>query len=162
MVLLLQKRTILNMQEIERKFSVDKTKWDLIEKPAPNLIAQSYLSKNANCTVRIRIKNDQGFLTIKGKSIGISRSEFEYEIPLSEAQAMMETLTEKTLTKFRYNIPFGTHIWEVDVFQGKLDGLIIAEIELQDENEAFEKPEWVIEDVSDNIEFYNSRLIEKC
>ena len=75
---------------------------------------------------------------------------------------MIETLSEKTLTKQRYNIPFGKHVWEVDVFGGKLEGLIIAEIELQSENETFKKPDWVIEDVSDNIEFYNSRLIDKC
>jgi adenylate cyclase len=150
------------MQEIERKFSIDKVKWEAFEKPIPQLIVQSYLSRNPECTVRVRIKNEQGFLTIKGKSTGISRSEFEYEIPLLEAQTMIETLSEKTLTKQRYNIPFGKHVWEVDVFGGKLEGLIIAEIELQSENETFEKPDWVVEDVSDNIEFYNSRLIDKC
>ena len=110
---------------------------------------QSYLSQNPDCTVRIRIKNDKGFLTIKGKSIGISRSEFEYEIPLADANQMIETLSEKTLYKDRYNIPFGKHLWEVDVFQGKLEGLIIAEIELSSEDESFEKPEWILEDVSD-------------
>jgi len=150
------------MQEIERKFSIDKVKWEAVEKPIPQLIVQSYLSRNPECTVRVRIKNEQGFLTIKGKSTGISRSEFEYEIPLIEAQTMIETLSEKTLTKQRYNIPFGKHVWEVDVFGGKLEGLIIAEIELQSENETFEKPDWVVEDVSENIEFYNSRLIDKC
>ncbi len=150
------------MEEIERKFKVDHSKWELVEKPIPHRIVQSYLSQNPDCTVRIRIKNDKGFLTIKGKSIGISRSEFEYEIPLADANQMIETLSEKTLYKDRYNIPFGKHLWEVDVFQGKLEGLIIAEIELSSEDESFEKPEWILEDVSDNIEYYNSRLIDKC
>ncbi len=148
--------------EIERKFTIDIEKWNLVNKPIPQIIIQSYLSQNPECTVRIRIKNDKGFLTIKGKTIGISRSEFEYEIPLADANQMIETLSEKTLSKDRYNIPFGNHIWEVDVFHGKLEGLIIAEIELSSENETFEKPDWILEDVSDNIEYYNSRLIDKC
>lgn len=150
------------MQEIERKFTVNHQKWDLIKKPEPTLIVQSYLSNNPDCTIRVRIKEKKGFLTIKGKTTGISRSEFEYEIPLIEAEEIIQTLSEKTLTKNRYNIPFGNHIWEVDVFQGKLEGLIIAEIELSSEEESFELPDWVLEDVSDNIEYYNSRLIDKC
>ena len=148
--------------EIERKFTVDHIKWNLASKPEPQLIVQSYLSKNAACTVRVRIKDDKAFITVKGKSIGISRSEFEYEIPVEDAQQMIQTLTDKTLTKYRYSIPCGRHLWEVDVFQGKLEGLIIAEIELSSEEETFESPDWVLKDVSDNIEFYNSRLIDKC
>jgi adenylate cyclase len=150
------------MIEIERKFTVDKEKWEEIEKPEPTQIVQSYLSSNPECTVRIRIKGKKGFLTIKGKTIGISRSEFEYEIPLEDAQQMIQSFATKTLSKFRYEIQIENHLWEVDVFQGKLDGLIIAEIELKDEKESFTLPEWAIEDVSDNIEYYNSRLIEKC
>lgn len=150
------------MQEIERKYSVDHAKWNLVEKPIPHFIVQSYLSKTADCTVRLRIKDEKGFLTIKGKTSGISRSEFEYEIPLSDAKEMINSFTEKKLVKFRYNILYGNHIWEVDVFQGKLEGLIVAEIELSSEDEIFELPDWVIEDVSDNVEFYNSRLIDRC
>jgi adenylate cyclase len=85
------------MQEIERKFTVDIEKWKKIEKPEPIQIAQSYLSTNPECTVRVRIKGKKGFLTIKGKTIGISRSEFEYEIPIEEAEQMINTLTKKTL-----------------------------------------------------------------
>ena len=150
------------MQEIERKFTVDSEKWNNIEKSEPIQIFQSYLSTNPECTVRVRIKGKKGFLTIKGKSIGISRSEFEYEIPLEEAEQMINSFAQKTLSKLRYEIQVDNHLWEVDIFKGKLDGLIVAEIELTNENESFTKPEWVIEDVSDNIEFYNSRLIEKC
>jgi adenylate cyclase len=150
------------MQEIERKFTVDHQKWNLIEKPEPTLIVQSYLSKNPDCTIRVRIKGKKGFLTIKGKTIGISRTEFEYEIPLEDAKQIIESFAEKTISKFRYEIQIENHLWEVDVFHGKLDGLIIAEIELSDENELFAKPDWVFEDVSDNLEYYNSKLIEKC
>ena len=150
------------MQEIERKFTVDLQKWESVVKPLPKQIVQSYLSTNPDCTVRVRIKGSKGFLTIKGKTIGISRSEFEYEIPLNDAKQMIASFAEKTLSKLRYEIKVGKHIWEIDVFQGKIEGLIIAEIELKSENETFTKPYWVIDDVSDNIEYYNSRLIEKC
>jgi len=150
------------MQEIERKFTVDIEKWNKLEKPVSQKIVQSYLSQKKECTVRVRIKNEKGFLTIKGKTSGISRSEFEYEIPLSDAQNMIETLAEKTLTKLRYEIKIDNHLWEVDVFEGNLTGLIIAEIELSSENESFTKPIWVLDDVSDNIEYYNSKLIDRC
>ncbi len=150
------------MQEIERKFTVDIQKWNEIEKPEPIQIVQSYLSTNPECTVRVRIKGNKGFLTIKGKTIGIIRSEFEYEIPLVDAQQMIASFSEKTLSKYRYEIKVENHLWEVDVFHGKLEGLVIAEIELKSENENFTKPDWALEDVSDNVEYYNSRLIEKC
>jgi CYTH domain-containing protein len=150
------------MLEIERKFTIDIQKWNEIVKPEPIQIVQSYLSTTPECTVRVRIKGKKGFLTIKGKTNGISRSEFEYEIPLEEAQQIIASFSEKTLSKLRYEIQIENHLWEVDVFQGKLDGLIIAEIELKSENEEFTKPDWIIEDVSDNSEYYNSRLIEKC
>ena len=100
-------------------------------------------------------------LTIKGKTQGISRSEFEYAIPVEEAKEMMSTLTEKTLSKQRYEILVGKHTWEVDVFEGKLSGLIIAEIELSAEDENFEKPDWVVEDVSHDPQYYNSNLIQQ-
>ena len=150
------------MQEIERKFTVDLQKWEAVKKPFPQQIVQSYLSTNPDCTVRVRIKGSKGFLTIKGKTVGISRSEFEYEIPLDDAEKMIASFAEKTLSKLRYEIKVGKHNWEIDVFQGKIEGLIIAEIELSSEDEAFQLPDWVIEDVSDNPEYYNSRLIEKC
>ena len=107
-----------------------------IEKSEPIQIFQSYLSTNPECTVRVRIKGKKGFLTIKGKSIGISRSEFEYEIPLEEAKQMINSFAQKTLSKLRYEIQVDNHLWEVDVFKGKLDGLIVAEIELTNENES--------------------------
>lgn len=147
--------------EIERKFTVDSNKWAEVEKPQPIRIAQSYLSSTPECTVRVRLKAEKAYLTIKGKTSGISRSEFEYEVPVSEAKEMMETLSNKTLSKLRYEIKVGNHLWEVDVFEGKLAGLIIAEIELSSEDEVFELPDWVVEDVSHDVQYYNSNLIER-
>jgi CYTH domain-containing protein len=145
--------------EIERKFLVDESLWSQLNKPTPKRIKQAYLSDDSNCTVRARTKGQKGFLTIKGKSVGISRSEFEYEIPLAEAEKMIAAFCSKVLSKDRYEIQFGKHVWEVDVFHGKLAPLIIAEIELSREDESFQLPEWVGKEVSDDIEYYNSRLI---
>ncbi len=150
------------MKEIERKFSVDHEKWEKVQKPVPSYIAQSYLSNSEACNVRVRIKNQRGFLTIKGRTVGITRPEFEYEIPIADARKMIETFATKTLTKYRYEVQIGNHTWEVDVFLGKLEGLIIAEIELSSEDELFELPDWAIEDVSDRNEYFNSNLVEKC
>jgi CYTH domain-containing protein len=147
--------------EIERKFTVNIEKWAEVIKPQPISIAQSYLSSSPECTVRVRLKGEKAYLTIKGKTNGISRSEFEYEVPIDEAIEMMNTLSSKTLYKKRYEINVGNHLWEVDVFEGKLAGLIIAEIELTSEDEVFELPEWVIEDVSHDAQYYNSNLIER-
>jgi CYTH domain-containing protein len=147
--------------EIERKFLINESLWAKLNKPIPNRIQQGYLSDDSNCTVRVRTKGQKGFLTIKGKSVGISRSEFEYEIPLAEAEEMIAEFCSKVLSKDRYEIQFGKHVWEVDVFHGKLAPLIIAEIELSREDESFEMPEWVEKEVSDDLEYYNSRLILK-
>ena len=147
--------------EIERKFTVDIEKWAEVIKPQSISIAQSYLSSSPECTVRVRLKGEKAYLTIKGKTNGISRSEFEYEVPVGEAKEMMNSLSSKTLSKKRYEINLGNHLWEVDVFEGKLAGLIIAEIELTSEDEVFELPEWVIEDVSNDVQYYNSNLIER-
>ena len=145
--------------EIERKFLVNDSLWAQLNKPIPNRIQQAYLSDESNCTVRVRIKGTKGFLTIKGKSVGISRAEYEYEIPLDEAEKMIAEFCPKVLSKDRYEIQVGKHVWEVDVFHGKLAPLIVAEIELSREDESFQLPEWVGKEVSDDIEYYNSRLI---
>jgi CYTH domain-containing protein len=147
--------------EIERKFLVNKLLWAQLNKPIPKRIQQAYLSDDKNCTVRVRTKGSKGFLTIKGKSVGISRSEYEYEIPLDEAEKMIAEFCPKVLSKDRYEIYVGKHLWEVDIFHGKLAPLIIAEIELSREDESFQLPEWVGKEVSDDTEYYNSRLILK-
>jgi CYTH domain-containing protein len=147
--------------EIERKFLVKEQLWEAIEKPSPSRIVQAYLVNSAEKTIRIRIKGTKGFLTIKGPTQGISRSEFEYEIPLKDADELISTFAEKVIEKFRYEISFKNHLWEVDVFTGKLEGLCIAEIELNSEDEHFELPEWVGEEVSTDLNYYNSNLINK-
>ncbi|MCE2711329.1 MAG: CYTH domain-containing protein [Cryomorphaceae bacterium] len=149
------------MQEIERKFTVDHEKWALIPKPLPQRIVQGYLVREPEKTIRIRTKGSKGYLTIKGKTTGISREEFEYEIPFSEAEQLLTHFAEKVLIKDRFEIKLEQHLWDVDVFHGKLEGLIIAELELQREDETFSIPEWIKEDVSDNPNYYNSNLIDK-
>ena len=147
--------------EIERKFLVKKQLWEAFEKPSPNRIVQAYLLNSAEKTVRIRIKGTKGYLTIKGPTHGISRAEFEYEIPLKDADELISTFAEKVIEKFRYEISYKNHLWEVDVFTGKLDGLYLAEIELNSEDEHFELPEWLGEEVSTDPNYYNSNLINK-
>lgn len=148
--------------EIERKFLVNKEKWGAVDKPAPKQIVQAYLVSTPEKTIRVRIKGAKGFLTIKGATVGISRSEFEYEIPLEDAKQLIAQFAEKVIDKHRYEISVGNHVWEIDEFHGKLEGLVIAEIELDSEDEQFEKPVWVTEDVSTDPSYYNAKLIEKC
>jgi len=148
--------------EIERKFLVNSNEWDKIKKPNPIVISQGYLSHNVDCTVRVRTKNEKGFLTVKGKNIGVSREEFEYEIPYKEALEMLSLFAEKHLIKQRFEIEFDNKTWEVDVFQGKLAPLIVAEIELCSEDEKFELPTWVGLEVSDDPQYYNSNLVNQA
>jgi CYTH domain-containing protein len=148
--------------EIERKFLVDKLEWEKVTKPVPKKIVQAYILNSPEKTVRVRIKGFKGYLTIKGATNGISRSEFEYEIPLAEAQEMIDLFAVKTIEKMRYEIQVGNHLWEIDEFHGKLEGLLIAEIELTSEDETFMKPDWATEDVSNDINYFNAKLIERC
>ncbi|MCL9769348.1 CYTH domain-containing protein [Flavobacterium sp. HXWNR69] len=147
------------MTEIERKFLVTST--DFIKESTRHFrIVQGYLNSNPDRTVRIRIKGDKGFLTIKGKGneSGISRFEWEKEISLSEAEALLPLCEKGAIDKIRYEIPVGKHIYEVDVFLGENEGLIVAEIELQSENESFEKPYWLGKEVTSDERYYNSYL----
>lgn len=144
--------------EIERKFLVTKEKWEALEQPKGVYLRQGYLNDSAGCTVRVRETETEGFLTIKGKSEGISRAEFEYPIPKADAKQMLDTLAKTQLSKTRHEIVAGSHTWEVDVFHGANEGLILAEIELESENETFELPDWIDKDVSDDPKYYNSVL----
>lgn len=144
--------------EIERKFLIDLDKIGNLENGKE--ITQGYFDTPNGPTTRIRISGKNGFITIKGKTEGLSRSEYEYEIPLEDAKEMIEKFCPKTLSKTRYIIPIGNHKWEVDIFEGKNKGLIIAEIELESEDEEFIKPEWVGEEVSEDSRYYNSNLVE--
>ena len=149
-----------NMKEIEYKFLVKEEKWNALEKPEPSLIVQGFLAKSKDITIRIRIKKEKAFLTIKGKTVGITRTEFEYEIPVTDAEQMLIEFTDKQIRKKRYIIPFKGHSWEVDVFEGHLSGLIIAELEVNSETEEFEQPDWVAKNVSEDERYYNAVLID--
>ncbi len=148
--------------EIEYKFLVNHEKWEKLVKPEPQLIVQGFLSKNEKLVVRVRILGDQGFLTIKGKTSGIRRSEFEYEIPKNEAEEMINLFTDKHIRKQRYVIHEDGKNWEVDVFEGKLEGLILAELEVKSEEEEFTPPDWTTTDVSNDPQYYNAVLIDRC
>jgi adenylate cyclase len=146
--------------EIERKFLVKGDYKHLAIKNES--IMQAYLSTDPERTVRIRIKGDKAILTIKGKqhSGTISRREWEIEVPFNDAMEMVNICLPGIIEKTRYYIPAGIHTFEVDEFQGKNEGLVIAEIELGSEDEIYEKPEWLGDEVTGNTEYYNSNLIK--
>jgi adenylate cyclase len=144
--------------EIERKYLIDLEKVGILENG--NRIKQGYITTNKNAVVRVRIKNDKGYLTIKSSNIGASRLEFEYEIPLVEANEMLDKLCQKQIIdKDRYIIDLHNHIWEIDIFHGDNEGLVIAEVELKDENEHIILPLWIKEEVTGDIKYYNSNLM---
>ncbi|MBR0178150.1 MAG: CYTH domain-containing protein [Bacteroidales bacterium] len=148
-------------QEIERKFLV---KGDFAKEIFQTTeIKQGYLCRDNGITVRVRIKGDKGFLTIKGRRIGISRFEWEKEITVEEALALLEQTDSGCIEKTRHMVKNtdGRHIWEVDEFHGDNEGLVVAEIELADENEPFDIPEWVGDEVTDDSRYYNAQLLEK-
>ena len=150
------------MKEIEYKYLVDKKKWNQVKKPKPQKIIQGFLCISEEVVVRVRIIDQQGFLTVKGKSSGIERSEFEYPIPLDEAKSMLEEFTQKQIIKNRFKIFIEDNLWEVDEFKGALEGLILAELEVENKEYKFTLPDWAAEDVSTNPDFFNAVLIEKC
>ena len=143
-------------QEIERKFLVDNTKWS--PKDQGVKITQCYLSKTP--TVRIRLAGEQAFVTIKGKSKNISRPEFEYEVPFDDAKDMMNLAISESVEKVRYTEIFDELEWTVDVFSGKNTGLIVAEIELDSEDQEIKLPDWILEEVSFDSRYYNCYLSE--
>ena len=145
--------------EIERKFLVDSRRWNNIRPENGKSIIQGYLSKSADLTVRIRIKGNAAFITVKGATENISRTEFEYEIPVAEAQEMLDRFCPKKIKKIRYKIDFRGFTWEVDEFERPNKGLILAEIELLNENATFPLPDWLLEEVSGQPEYYNSNMI---
>lgn len=147
------------MIEIERKFLVvsEAFKSDALRQ---NKIAQGYLSTHTERTVRVRIKGEKGYLTIKGESneTGLSRFEWEKEISVAEAKQLLELCEKGVIEKIRYEIQVGEHLFEVDEFQGENHGLYIAEVELQSETEQFEKPNWLGQEVTNDHRYYNSYL----
>jgi CYTH domain-containing protein len=145
--------------EIERKFLVKNL--DFKNQTSGTFIAQGYLGADLLRTIRVRIYGDKAYLTIKSKTVGISRDEYEYDIPVKDAKAMLNDLCAKPLIeKNRYEIKYQGKIWEVDEFLGENTGLYVAEIELASESEAFEKPQWVGEEVSGDPKYFNSNLVK--
>jgi len=145
-------------QEIERKFLIKASEWEKLDKPNGKQLRQGYILTDPNKTIRVRIANKTAWLTIKGISVGASRLEFEYEIPLQEGKELLDNFSESELEKVRYEIAHEGKLWEVDVFAGDNKGLIVAEIELLSEDEEFEIPEWVAVEVTHNKKYYNSNL----
>jgi adenylate cyclase len=147
------------MIEIERKYLV--TSLDFItDSYTKNDIAQGYLNSNIERTVRVRIKANKGFITIKGvgNESGTSRFEWEKEIPVNDAKALLKLCEKGVIEKKRYEVKSGKHTIEIDVFHNENKGLIIAEIELENENETILKPTWLGEEVTNDKRFYNSYI----
>ncbi|RNL51327.1 CYTH domain-containing protein [Pedobacter jejuensis] len=144
--------------EIERKFLVHHKLWEQVDKHAGKQLKQGYISTDPTKTIRVRITETKAWLTIKGISVGATRLEYEYEIPLIEAEELLGNFSESSLEKIRYEIKSAGKVWEVDVFSGDNHGLIVAEIELSSEEEHFEKPDWIAEEVTHDKKYYNSNL----
>jgi adenylate cyclase len=144
--------------EIERKFLVDHEQWSKLDKPAGTHYRQGYIVNTKEQTVRVRISDKQGFLNLKSRSSNLSRHEYEYEISLQDGVESLNAFTESGTEKIRYCIPFAGKVWEVDVFLAGNAGLIVAEIELNSEDETFEKPAWVTEEVTDDSRYTNASL----
>ncbi|MBA3971194.1 MAG: CYTH domain-containing protein [Bacteroidetes bacterium] len=144
--------------EIEHKYLVKQDLWKAIVPEKSIEIKQAYLLTDPKKTIRIRTKGNQGYITIKGKSIGASRPEFEYEIPFDDACEMITKFSISLIEKTRHYVNFGNKLWEVDEFKGPNIGLIVAEIELANENEGYTIPEWVDKNVTDDQRYANSNL----
>lgn len=145
-------------QEIERKYLVNKDKWDKSDKGEKLLFRQGYILVDASKTVRIRLTDKAGFITIKGMSIGASRPEYEYTIPKEDAAELLDKFCTSVVSKIRHKVLYQDKLWEVDEFLDENAGLIIAELELSDAAEAFQLPGWIDKEVTDDKRYYNSNL----
>ncbi len=151
--------------EIERKFLLLNDSWRDTADAGTRLL-QGYMSRVTGNTavrssIRIRTDAERGYLNIKSASLGIRRQEYEYPVPLADAEAMLADLcVGAVIEKTRYHVSVGAHLWEIDVFAGDNAGLIVAEIELSDENEVFQRPDWLGDEVSADPRYYNSCLAD--
>jgi CYTH domain-containing protein len=143
--------------EIERKFMVKEGDWC---KQKPIKYRQGYLNSAKERIVRVRTIDDKGYLTIKGLTVGASRMEFEYEIPRQDADTLLDICEKPLIEKNRYKIEHGGFVWEVDEFFGENQGLIVAEIELESEDQFFSKPHWVGKEVTGDPRYFNSNLVK--
>ena len=144
-------------KEIERTFLVDDDSFRKMSSFTVHIL-QGYLNRDPERTVRIRIRNDSAFFTVKGKTVGCERDEFEYEIPLEDGLEMLKLCSGKILDKTRYMVPFGNFVWEVDEYHGDLQGLIVAEVELPNANVYVPLPPFVGKEVTGDPKYYNSQL----
>lgn len=146
-------------REVERKFLIRDESWREHADEGQRM-RQGYLIGAARASIRVRTAGEQAWLNIKSATLGVERREYEYPVPLADAEEMLAELCERPLIeKVRYELAWGGHTWEIDVFEGENAGLIVAEIELADAEEAFERPPWLGEEVSDDPRYYNVCLI---
>jgi len=147
--------------EIERKFLVTGDGWRA-HAERPIRYRQGYLASDPGCSVRVRIGGDEARLNIKSATLGVTRLEFEYPLPLADAELLLERLCRRPLIeKTRHRVLYRGHEWEVDVFAGENEGLVVAEIELEREDEPFARPSWLGEEVSDDPRYYNVSLVTR-
>jgi len=147
--------------EIERKFLIINDNWKHLPSQKADY-TQGYFATNKDCSIRVRVTEDAASINIKSATLGIYRSEFDYPIPVEDARELLETLCiHPLIEKTRYKIQDNNHVWEVDVFSGENEGLIVAEIELKSIDEEFTKPDWIGEEVSDDPRYYNVCLVER-
>lgn len=145
-------------KEIERKFLVKGDAWKSLAKGTS--YRQGYLNSTKERTVRIRTVGDKAFLTIKGIAVGATRAEYEYEIPMADCNAMLDNLVEKPIIeKKRYKVSYRGFTWEIDEFFGENQGLVVAEVELKSEDQVFETPDWIGQEVTGDPRYFNSNLI---
>jgi adenylate cyclase len=144
--------------EIEHKYLIDLEKWKEVIPDQSIEMAQAYMVSEADKTIRVRIAGEKAYLTIKGKSHGASRAEFEYEIPRNEGEQLIKQFCAKIVKKRRHLVVFNSKTWEVDEFLDKNKGLFVAEIELNSEDEKYLKPAWVKENVTSDFKYTNSQL----
>jgi len=148
-------------KEIERKFLLASDAWrDEVERS--ERMVQGYLNDVGPVSVRARVAGPRAWLNIKSRTLGVSRDEFEYEIPLSDAERMLDHLTTgPVIDKTRHFVRFGAHLWEIDEFHGENDGLVVAEVELEHVDQPFKRPAWLGEEVSHEARYYNVSLVKK-
>ena len=146
--------------EIERKFLVKNDLWrDQVI--SESRMKQGYLASQGNASIRVRVDGGRALLNIKSVTLGIRRSEFEYEIPLEDGEEILAVIAQQPfIDKTRYKVKCGGHVWDLDLFEGENRGLIVAEVELGSEEESFEMPAWAGEEVSDDPRYYNVSLVK--
>lgn len=146
-------------KEIERKYLIDIQHWNYQGRPVE--MKQAYLAIDNDKVIRVRVADDKAFITIKANTKGITRDEYEYAIPVADANEMMKLALGNVVSKTRYMYEFGNKTWEIDVFDQENTGLVVAEIELISEDEEFKKPSWLMEEVSTDVKYYNFNLSQK-